>query len=143
MSGLPWTQHVPRLLWRRDLVHHAATASQLIHPSRLGARLGAGGGGLRRGQGRGAPGYGKSLHALASDDGAALYYPVADHGSGAPELSRRQNARAQGWGLAPGLMGTGLCHDSADAPGLSALGGCLLFQYVPRRATRRDAVAYA
>ena len=31
-----------RLPWRRALVHHAATAPQLIHPSRPGARLGAG-----------------------------------------------------------------------------------------------------
>src|SRR5499433_1034343 len=46
----------------------------------------------------------ESLHALASDDGAALYHPVADHGSGAPALSGRQSARPEDWGLADGLL---------------------------------------
>src|SRR5712691_7171477 len=91
ISGSTWTRHVLRLSWRRDLVYHAATAipllhhtatsPQLIRPSHPGTRLGAGGGGLRRRQGRVAPGYWESLHSLASDDGAALHYSVADHGS--------------------------------------------------------------
>jgi hypothetical protein len=100
--------------------HHGywkQAAHEFIHASAGGAGVRpAGGCGLWRAHGA-APGRRESLHFAAADAGAPLYYPVADHGSRALELSASQDVGVEPpHGSSQGIPGTALRRHAWGVP---------------------------